>query len=74
VKKASERPFWFERVAVSCDYEAVPRVATIRGRTPIERSRRGHSRPIHARLTLEQLIDLEYQIHLTILAIKDGVT
>jgi len=70
--KAHARPFWLERVAVSCNYDAVPRVATLRGQTPIAGSPRGNSRRIYARLTLEQLIDLEDQIHKTILAIRDG--
>ena len=69
--KAKPRPFWLERPAVSCNYDAVPRLATLRGRTPIAGSAKGH-RPIYARLTLEQLIDLEDQIHRTILAIRDG--
>lgn len=70
--KPHARPFWLERVAVSCEYDAAPRVAKIRGQMKIEGSPQGNSRPIYARLTLEQLIDLEFQIQQTILAIKDG--
>ena len=70
--KAKAHRFWLERVAVSCDYNAVPRVATLRGQTTIVGSPQGNSRPIYARLTLDELIALEYQIHQTILAIQDG--
>jgi hypothetical protein len=68
--KAKARPFWLDRVAVSCNYDAAPKIATIRGHTRIEGSK--NSRPIYARLTLEELIGLEDQIHRTIAAIKAG--
>lgn len=64
--KAKAQPFWLDRVAVSYTPSGM---ATIRGHMPIARSRRGHTRPIYARLTLEQLTDLGFQIAKTTLAI-----
>ena len=70
--KAKARRFWLDRVAVSVNYDAAPHVATIRGLMTIQGSPKGNARPIFARLTLEELIGLEDQIHRTIASIKEG--